>query len=46
MANYLLIIMPLLCGILVWVIRLEVRIAKMESNLRWIKKEMLKCLQS
>jgi len=45
MINDLAVLIPVAGATLFWIIRLEVRLAKMENNLFWIKKEMQKCLQ-
>ena len=38
--------LSILTAALVWIIKLERRLTKIETNLGWIKKEMAKCLQS
>jgi len=40
--EHLLLSIPILGGILIWIIRLEKRLTKIETNLCWIKKEIVK----
>jgi len=46
MIETLVIAVPILTAMLIWIIRLESRLTKIETNLCWIKKEMLKCQQT
>lgn len=43
MVEYLTILMPVLLGLMVYFIRLEGRIAKIMTDLCWIKKELEPC---
>jgi len=46
MVETLLLAVPVLTAILIWIIRLESRLTKIETNLCWIKKEMTKSQQA
>jgi len=43
MLNYVLQCLPFIIVILAWAIRLEVKLAQIQTDLSWIKKEIPKC---
>lgn len=46
MLDYLFHSLPVLGAILFWAIRLEVKIAKVQTDLTWLKKELPQCQQT
>ena len=43
MIDYLIKLSPLIIGFAIWAVRLEIRLAKIETNILWIKTEIPKC---
>ena len=43
MINYLLNSLPLVAALIVWAVRLEVKIARIQTDITWLKKELPQC---
>lgn len=44
MVEILIVALPVAGGVIVWLIRQERRLTRIETNICWIKKEISKCL--
>ena len=44
MLDYILHSIPLVAALLIWAARLEIKIAKIQTDITWLKKELPQCL--
>lgn len=43
MINYLLNSLPLVAALIIWAVRLEIKIAKIQTDITWLKQELPQC---
>lgn len=46
MLNYFLNSLPLVAALIIWAARLEIKIAKIQTDIVWLKKELPHCRQT
>lgn len=45
MLDYILHSLPLVAALIIWAVRLEIKIAKIQTNIAWLIKELPSCRQ-
>jgi len=46
MLDYVLHSLPLVAALIIWAVRLEIKIAKIQVDIAWLKKELPSCRQT